>query len=63
MLLIDSVAMTLLVYWSVRNDRRSPGQTEEGWFRMADPEADTAPKPKPKAKPNAQARPRARSHW
>lgn len=59
MLLVDSVAMLLVVYWSLRNDRLTPGNPEEGWFRIGDPQA----KPARKASTKIQAPPQRRSHW
>jgi hypothetical protein len=48
MLLVDSVAMALIVYWSLRNDRLAPGKVEEGWFRIADPPPPAEPKTQPR---------------
>jgi hypothetical protein len=44
-LLIDSIAMLLVVIYSLRNDRLPPGAPEQGLFRMTDPAAAPAPKP------------------
>ena len=41
LLIIDTTAMVLVLYWSLKNDKLPPGKPEEGWFRIADP----APKP------------------
>ena len=38
-LLIDSVAMLLVVIYSLRNDRLPPDAPEQGAFRMIDPAA------------------------
>ena len=56
MLLIDSVALTLIVYWSLRNDGLTPGKPEQGWFRMSDGQKQPAKKPKRQAEPR-------RSYW
>jgi hypothetical protein len=48
-LLIDSVAMFLVVYYSWKNDKLQPGAPEQGFFRMAQTAVTRAPKPKPGA--------------
>lgn len=59
MLLIDSAAVLVLVYWSLHNDRLPPGKPERGWFRMVDPELK--PQEQPKTGRERQARRRERS--
>ena len=43
MLLIDTIAMALVLYYSRKNDQLRDGEPEVGLFRMRMPEA---PKPK-----------------
>lgn len=37
MLVIDTVGVALVLYWSMKNDRKAKGEPEEGWLRIADP--------------------------
>ena len=44
MLVIDTVGVALVLYWSMKNDPKK-GQAEEGWLRIADPAPEPPKKP------------------